>query len=751
MKFKFGNSKAMLLAWLALSSWLCQPIFAQQPAQGGTVTVLSPTDNKPISTATVVFTGVIQNSKVAQQSVPTDGKGMVQNPYTSKTGVFIYAIGYERVSDTLNAGQSKTYFMRPLNVKLNDVIVTGQYGANTADKSVYKVRVIDDARIRAQGAVNLKDVLSNDLNIRLNNDPVLGSSLTMGGVGGENVKILIDGVPMVGRQNGNIDLTQINLNNVERIEIVEGPLSVSYGTNALGGAINIITKKNQKNTAEARASTYYESVGQYNFDGRIGLSKNKHSLQLTGGRNFFDGYAVKDTSRFKDWKPKEQYFGTLNYGYHFKALTLRYSGEYFWELITNRGQRRQPYYENAFDDYYRTNRINNSVTLNGKVSKYNINIIGAYNYYGRHKNTYFKDLVNLTQTLTTNPGDQDTTSFGLIMSRGTISTSKQRPENTTKKTICNYEAGYDINVENMTGNRIKNQLQQIGDYAAFVSAEFSPVKQWVLRPGVRYSYNTVFKAPLTPSINILYNNDKGIILRGSYARGFRAPSLKELYFNFVDVNHNIVGNADLKAESSNNFSLNFSWRHAPKNTVLKTDVSAFYNQISNMITLTQIVGTSYTYSNIGRYNSMGVQGGVDYWVGKFRLGVGGSYIGRSGVDATTYNFSPEVRSTLGFNAEKIGLNVSLFYKYTGRLQTFYKSVDGQILQNYISGFNTLDITASKNFWKRRITLTAGCKNLMNVRNVQANIQGGVHASGANSAPMAWGRTVFVKLDINFAK
>lgn len=743
------NNKILLLAWLAFSSWLCQPLFAQQPRFANTITVLNPADSKPISSATVVFSVIGGGGKLEQQSVPTDAKGQAANPFTKTTAVFIYAIGYEKISDTLNAGTGKTYFMRPLNVKLNDVIVTGQYGSNTADQSVYKVRVIDESRIKAQGAVNLRDVLTNDLNIRLSNDPVLGSSMTMMGVGGENIKILIDGVPMVGRTNGNIDLTQINLNNIERIEVVEGPLSVSYGTNALGGAINLITKKNQKNEAEARISTYYESVGQVNFDGRIGLNKNKHSLQLSGGRNFFDGYAVKDTSRFKDWKPKEQYFGNLNYGYRFKALTLNYSGEYFWELITNRGQRRQPYYETAFDDYYRTQRINNALTLNGKVSKFNVNVIAAYNYFGRLKNTYLKDLTTLTQQLTSNPADQDTSAFGLIMSRATISTSKQREGD--KKTICNYEAGYDINMEDMLGKRIKDKVQKIGDYAVFVSAEFSPVKQWVIRPGVRYAYNTQYKAPVIPSLNILYNSDKGISVRASYARGFRAPSLKELYFNFVDVNHNIVGNEGLKAENSNNFSVNFTYRVAPKNMVVKTDVSAFYIQIQNMITLAQLQGSSYTYANIGKYNSMGLQAGVDYWVGRFRFGLGGSYIGRSGVDVSTMSYSPEVRSNMSFNSEKTGLTVSLFYKYTGKLQTFYKSSDGQILQNYISSFNTLDITASKSLWKRRINLTAGCKNVLNVKNVQANVQGGVHGAGSNSAPMAWGRTVFIKLDINFTK
>src|SRR5690242_6859536 len=94
-------------------------------------------------------------------------------------------------------------------------------------------------------AQNLKEALSYELNIHLMEDNILGSGLQIQGIGGENVKILIDGMPITGRQNGNIDLSQILMDNVERIEIVEGPLSVSYGTDALAGTINIITKKNQ--------------------------------------------------------------------------------------------------------------------------------------------------------------------------------------------------------------------------------------------------------------------------------------------------------------------------------------------------------------------------------------------------------------------------------------------------------------------------------------------------------------------------
>ncbi len=719
-----STSKYILgLAWLAISG-LCQPIFGQS-AQGGKVTVLSATDNKPLTTAVVVFTAIGGGEKNKAATVPSSLNGEAQNPYSGQTAIYIYAIGFDKIIDTLAAGQSLTYHAKPLSVKLNDVIITGQYGANTADKSVYKVRVIDENQIKAQGAVNLRDVLANQLNIRLNQDAILGSSMSLQGVGGENIKILVDGVPMVGRQNGNLDLSQINLNNIERIEIIEGPLSVSYGTNALGGAINLITKKDQQNTAEFRASTYYESVGQYNADGRIGINKGKHSLQLSGGRNFFDGFALVDTSRFKTWKPKEQYFGNIGYGYRFKALTLRYSGEYFWELITNRGQRRAPYYETAFDDYYRTNRINNSVTLNGKAGKYNLNVIVAYNAYIRHKNTYFKNLVDLSEELTTNSGDQDTSRFGLVMSRGTISTSKQRPEG--KKSVCNFEAGYDVNVESAYGRRIDGQLQNIGDYAAFVSAEYSPVPKLVFRPGVRLAYNTAYKAPVIPSINVLFNNGKGISVRASYARGFRAPAIKELYFNFVDINHNIVGSQDLKAEYSNNFSANFTWRKEVKKSVVKTDISAFYNQIDNLITLVQTDqgGAAYTYGNIGKYKTVGGTAQVDYWIGKFKLGTGFNYVGRTSVATEdgklSFYFSPEVRANAAFIAEKAGLNISVFYKYTGKVQNFIRSAEGDLLQNFISDYNTLDVTAAKTLWKRHITLTVGAKNLLNVQNVQAKV------------------------------
>lgn len=132
---------------------------------------------------------------------------------------------------------------------LDGLVVTGQYAPNTIEKATHKVRVIDRQKMDVMSAQNLRDVLTNELNIRISQDNVLGSSMSMQGISGQNVKILIDGVPVVGRLEGNIDLSQINLNNIERVEIIEGPMSVNYGTDALAGTINLITKKNTTQTS----------------------------------------------------------------------------------------------------------------------------------------------------------------------------------------------------------------------------------------------------------------------------------------------------------------------------------------------------------------------------------------------------------------------------------------------------------------------------------------------------------------------
>ena len=253
-------------------------------------------------------------------------------------------IGFETIYKKIEAENDYTFSLKESNVVLNQVVITAQYSANSPEKAVHKIEIIDRKQIDAMGAVNLEDALSNTTGVRIQQDNILGSGISLQGMSGQNVKILIDGIPVVGRLNGNIDLSQINLDNIERIEIVKGPLSVNYGTNALAGAINLITKTTTKGQVAVGGTSYYENSGRYNFTGKVSVNKNNNELLLTGGRNYFDGWnngdptfnnpePIADSTRFKSWKPKTQHFGGIQLGKTIKKLKIKYKGDIFNEMI----------------------------------------------------------------------------------------------------------------------------------------------------------------------------------------------------------------------------------------------------------------------------------------------------------------------------------------------------------------------------------------------------------------------------------
>lgn len=667
-------------------------------------------------------------------------------------------IGYIKTTRTLFPGQEITLTLEEDQVTLNAMVVTGQYSANNPEKAVQKVTIVSEEKIKKMAAVNLRDALTNEMNVRLTRDNVLGTGVSIQGMSGENVKVLIDGVPVVGRLNGNIDLSQINMNDVERIEIVEGPMSVNYGTNALAGVINVITKKPGREQINFSANSYYESIGRYNVDAGLSLAHKKGALSFSGGRNYFDGWSegdahftsperIADSNRFQQWKPKEQYFLRAGYEHSYDAKSsLRYSLNYFDEKITNRGYPLPPYGETAFDDYYYTTRFDNSLNWDHYFGKnHRATTILAYNQFERISNTWFKDLTTLEETLTENPGDQDTANTDQWVLRTSFASLKDSVK-------VNYEVGTDFNVETGTGARIEGGTQQIGDYAGYGSLEYRPYRNTVIRPGLRYAYNTRYDAPATPSLNIRQKVGHYIV-RASYARGFRAPSIKELYFDFVDINHNIVGNQDLKAEHSHHIGLSGNFTKLIDNYLLKVELSAFYNQMENMITLAQIDNVQYSYVNIGEYSTHGIQLNSNIAYNHLKFGIGASYIGRYNQlsdehDIDPYSYTPEIQSQFNYDFPRPQMYVAFFYKYTGKLPGFGLTTDGDVIPTFIESYHTGDLSVGKYFWKKRFQLVVGSKNIFDVKNVASGTVGGAHSGAGGTSAVATGRLYFMKLTLN---
>ncbi|MES2656042.1 MAG: TonB-dependent receptor [Bacteroidota bacterium] len=638
------------------------------------------------------------------------------------------------------------------NKGLNEIIITGQLGENTLQKSVLKVKVIDAKRIQLQGAFNLPTLLANELNVRINYDPMLGNSISIQGISGQNIKILIDGVPVIGRENGNIDLTQINLANVERIEMVEGPMSVNFGTDALGGVLNIITKKSTKNKGRLSLGTYGETVGQYNFDAQANLGFKKTGYQINFQRNFFEGYNPNGESRFKTWKPRTQYVGDFNFTYFIKNGSIKINNQFFNEQTTNKGTPTVNSFEaTAQDEYYFTRRLGSSLLFDKKLnSKWQLNIIAAYQNYQRIRRSVFKDMVSLQETLIADASLQDTTYFNLYMSRGTLT-------NKTVNRKLNYQLGYEVNIDQTEGTKIANQKAQIGDYGLFGGAEIKLGNRLLIRPAARIIYNTKFDAPVIPSLNVKLDLNTNWVLRASYARGFRAPSLKELYLAFVDPNHSLHGNPDLKAETGHNIQLAVTHtKKLNKNYTLTVEPTVFYNRINNMIDLVRLNSNTVAaqYTNISSFENIGFNINTGISSNTINAQVGYAFSARQNsimqaAGTNTYFYTNEFRTNVSYTFSKALTTVSLFYKYNGVLQYYqYNMNDNSIILGTMNDFNLLDATVSKFLLKRKLNVTLGCKNIFNTINIQANLINGPHATGSNSAAVAMGTSYFASLKFN---
>jgi len=720
--------------------------------QSSKVIILSQTDNSPIQFSHIKFTCLTGQEKGSFKWIVSDQNGVAINPYLDSTHVIISFVGYNNQTLLLTPNQIKKIFLTPTPFGLNELVITGQYIPVLLKESVYDIKTINAEKITEKGANNLREVLSTELNFKTNNGHVNETSINLNGLSGNHIKFMIDGVPIEGRLNGNIDLSQINLDEVERIEIIEGPTSVAFGSNALGGVINIITKKAQSKKVDISVKSYYETIGQYNFSAKVGFKLKRNIFKFSGGRNFFNGFASQDSSRYKDWKPREQYFGNVMYNRRINHLNFSYILNGFKETMYSKGSARAPYYESAFDTYYNTQKFSNKILLKGRLSKTNyIDLTFSQSHYLRARNIYFKNLVTLEETLTPGSSDQDTTVFSNYMFRGVYNTKYDSSK-------VNFMVGTELKQDYINALRVKNQVQNIGDYAVFANIKYTPISTLTIQPAARYAYNTKYKAPIVPSINVLYNINKNIDLRTSYAKGFRAPSLKELYLEFhFNSTINLWGNETLNSENSDHLNISFDFHKEVNKHKIRIVPKAYYAKINNLISLTQTSPIDWTYNNVDYLITKGTSIMIKYEYENFNLKTAYNYYGNynSQFDqaeiANDYFYSNDITSNAGYRFDSLNLSINLSYKYTGTIKSYYLDDNYVVTESLIGDYHTFDLSATKKFLDKQLLLTIGAKNLFNVTEVKmvGEVFGVSNSNNATSLNVLWGRSLFISLNVNF--
>lgn len=651
---------------------------------------------------------------------------------------------------------------------LREVIVTGQFSPQSLRNSLYKVRLISQKQIQQKAATNIQDLLKTEIGFRMSNDMALGETdVELMGMSGNNVKVLIDGVPLIDRSSTKQSLSQIDINTVEQIEIVDGPMSVIYGTDALAGVINIITKKGSLSEGEKRlslsAKIQEESVGdEYN----LATDKGSHTQSASGnyslkngfqvGANFthndFGGWQGDSTGRKKQWQPKEQYLLGGKLGYTKKNYDVWYRLDFLNENIltmqdVNSVTNLTSDKEFIVDRY--THQLQGNWALNNQLS---FTAAGSYQTYHRRTRTTIINLSTGKKELSLESGAQDVAEYSAWFGRVA---ALWKPSSK-----LSFQPGVEYQLSQGEGDRI-DKKHQINNTALFLSAEYLPFTWFTIRPGVRSSFNSAYDAPWAiPSLNLKFNLDAKTDLRLSYGRGFRAPTLQELYYSFHDSNHNIDGNPDLKSEYSNSYMASLTVRPIhTENIRLTSSLSAFYNDFRDKISLLASYTTDgyYTYYNIDKYKTQGLTVENSLKWKSLSVGLNLSYVGRynsysesedyKDVNMSKFRYSPELSVNATYDWKKVA-TFSFFYKYTGKRHE-YTLDDDELKLEGLSAFNWADFTVSRALYKY-IDIQVGVKNIFDITTVRnTTASSGAHSTSNGVNQLGSGRSYFVGLAFNY--
>ncbi len=651
---------------------------------------------------------------------------------------------------------------------LEEVVITGQFEPQSIKNSVYKVRTITNGQIRLRASTSVENILNTQLGMRFSNDLTLGESdIQVMGMSGQNVKVLMDGIPLVDRGATKQSLSQIDVNTIERIEIVEGPMSVVYGTDALAGVINIITKKGngqdklvigarvQEETAGQEYNAFYKE-GTHNGNLSVDWQKKGWQLKASGSRNNFGGWQGKGSGRVLDWNPKNQWLASGTVAFRDSKWNTWYRLDYLDEDIYTPGLL-NPSNLKAVDKNYFTSRYNHVLQSDVKVNA-RLSVSGAASYqnYKRETQTMMLDFKNNSSELTSGQGEQDVAKFSSVVYRGTVQYKVSDQ--------LFLQPGIEVNSNSGSGERIKDK-PTINDYAFFISSEIKPLSWLNIRPGLRFIQNSVYDAPpVIPSINTKVKFNDSFDLRAAYARGFRAPALRELYFTFFDANHSIQGNENLKAENSNNYNAYFTWYGSQDRAIrINSTLGGFYNNFVNQITVgtDQANSSVNTYINIDKFKTAGTTFENTFHWQNLTAGLGFSYIGRynrvskNDKDVPSMLWSPEVNTTLLYSIPKWKTGINFFYKFNGKRPGYEASpqTNGSITINRstLSSYHLADLSVNKNLMKD-VTLIGGVRNLFNVMEIaNSSLGDGVHSSSTGYIPVSYGRSFFLGLNIQWTK
>lgn len=672
--------------------------------------------------------------------------------------------------------------------KLAEVVVTGQFEPQSIKKSVFNVRVISAKDIQNLAATNLSDVLNQYLNITVRpSGTTAKSTVSLFGLDAQYFKILVDNVPLVNDEGfgNNTDLSQINLNDVEQIEIVEGSMGVTYGANAVSGVLNIITKKSSKYKWNISASLQEETVGKefsiFNKGRHLQSIRVSHSINekwfmsFGANRNDFQGflddrsgkdYFQTDFKRGYSWLPKEQFSSAALLAYHSGSFRFFYKFEYLDETVDYYNSTVQSGYTTqlgsfryADDTRYLTNRYYHNLNTTGKLfSQLHYNFSISHQKQQRSIEDFRYYLYTKTEAENSTEKDQ---SMEVLYSTGTLNNIFES-ENVDLQLGYEFVNNNGFSLEDGANSTIVPVRKRIENYDFFANSEIKLFEKLAIRSGIRFSSQSKFDNQYASSLGFRYAFDKGLDFRVSQGNSFRTPTFNELYSKQIFDGHFFIGNENLIPETSTSYEVSVKKASfLDSGLQIATTLAGSFLNVNDRIDMA-LVGFNedtgnpmYQYINISKYQMWNVSTSNQIKKGNWNLNFGAAFIGVSqkidnliftSDDRFLYSFN--LNSSVSFTYPKWETTFSAYYKYNGRTQQFIEGNSEYVLSE-IGDSHWLDVSFRKPFFKNKMEATLGARNLLDIGNVQ---QSGTNPNAAHPTSsdimLAYGRSYFIKLMYN---
>ena len=645
--------------------------------------------------------------------------------------------------------------------QLNTVVISATRSERQLDELPIPMTIVGKEQIKNIGSLRLNEVLSEQTGLAIVTDH--GTGLQVQGFAPEYTLIMINGEPLIGRTAGTFDLTRIAVGNIKQIEIVKGPSSSLYGSEALAGVVNIITDQPQLGL-QGNVTTRYGTNGTLDIGGDVSYKKNKFGISAFANRYSTEGYDLNKETIGNTVDPYSNYTFSTQVRYDFSnKVKLVVGGRYFHEdqdSKTNIGSDALP----------------NILNGTGSQRDYNINPTLGVNFTDKLKTTF-----RLYST------QYETRSKLTYETDGTLYDESFFIQNFTRPEIQNEYFFNDKNIftlgvgktwESVEATRYEGKKKFETNYLYF-QYEWRPLAKLNIIAGGRYDDHSAYASQFSPKLSAQYDVARWVSVRASAGVGFKAPDFRQLYLNFTNpvAGYSVFGSqevaagiakfqeqgqitnvlvdpatfGDIRAESSVAYNLGFKLKPSP---TLTANINLFHNDVKDLID-TQVVAQKTNGQNVFSYinreavftqgaeteltyaltRQLNLSAGYQYLIAKDKAVVeqleNGEVFARDPDTQATkrvteseygglYNRSRHMlNAKLFFQDKKSDINASLRAIYRGRYG-FGDRNNNTILDannEYVSGYTTINLSAAKTF-NQLVRVQIGCDNLFDYTDAQ---------------------------------